>query len=157
MSMDTEFGTPGWAVDCPSSDYNSTSWNYDSAGHPEGTPEYSGVPDHGQSIPVCYTDPADQQQFAACYAADHPRAIVGERSVDTIASAEPDVAVHESHGVLGALFNIFEFVVNIVWSAPATSAPAPTTQPGTGIDPATGKPLDLTYGGPGGGHKGSHW
>ena len=102
------------SVDSPS---NSCSWNYDSAGNAEGTSDYSGVPDHDQSTPS-YGDGA-------------ARAEVGSRSSDTMSSAmvvdgAPDVAKH--HGLVGALINVFEVVVNVLpftGGSPTKENPAP--------------------------------
>lgn len=105
------------SVDSPS---NSCSWNYDSAGNAEGTSDYSGVPDHDQSTPS--------------YGDGLARAEVGSRSADTMSSAmvvdgPSDVARHHG-GLFGALFNVFEVVINVLPFSGSPSkgnpAPAPT-------------------------------
>lgn len=92
--------------------------------------------------------------------AGEARAEVGSRSYDTMSSAAEtpttDTATSESHhhgGVLAAIVNIVEVVINLVIPSGSTPASGPTAPPGQMIDPGTGQPFTPpTYGKPD-----SHW
>ena len=108
---------------------HASDYGYGSSGYLHGT--HTSHSSHAHSHHVSHPI------YDAKWDADHtPRAEVGARSEDTIASAAaPDVEVHESHhGFFGALFNIFEVVINVVLGG-GSSNPAPASEEKDGACP----------------------